>query len=246
MAVPNFLKQFNQYMFDQYSKDGGKLLIHMGAAGWVFSSLAQIGMLLGDKSIDKKEKKFLLPQESVDAVVNVLMSYSVCDLIKRGGDHFVENGKFVTDKVVNDILKIAPKDAHLDKNNWKDIFTKEEQKTKISKLLENSDKLDFAKNFNESEKKVLKEAAQKALNTFENHKNNVGVVTAIASSILACNLITPYVRNKVASKVQKKLQHNEDLEIRKQQISKNITMKGPLPTSFKAFNNYNTFSGLKI
>lgn len=63
---------------------------------------------------------------------------------------------------------------------------------------------------------------------------------------LACNIVTPYVRNKVASKSQQYLCKQEAKEVRKTQIKENITMKNPLPASFKAFNNYNSFGNIKI
>ena len=67
------VQKVSQYMFDHYSKDNGKLLVHLGALGWVLGSAAQIGVVLGDKSIDKEQKRFLLPQEAADAVVNIGM-----------------------------------------------------------------------------------------------------------------------------------------------------------------------------
>lgn len=247
MPMPKFFTDFTRYMYKNYSKDDGKLLIHMGAAGWVLSSMAQIGMLLGDKSIDKKQKKFLLPQESADAGINVLMYYSICDLIKKGADYIVEKGHFVTDKVVEEVLKIKPETMpDINPKDWKSLFTTAELKGKISTLLESPEKIEFAKNYSDTQKKLLNQNAKKALDSFETHRNNVGIYAAIVASVIACNVVTPYIRNKVASRVQKKLQNNEDVEIRKQQITTNITMKNPLPTSFKSFNNYNSFSGIKI
>ena len=247
MAVPKFVSKFCQYMWNHYSKDGGKLLVHMGAAGWVLSSAAQIGMLLGDKSIDKKQKKFLLPQESADAAVNVVMYYSICELIKRGGDLLVEKGKFLTDEVVDLILKMKPSSMPaLKQKEWTKLFTKAELKQNLSFLLQNADNLNIVKNLSNTERTAVLDAAKEALKKFESHKNNVGIISAIAASVLACNIITPYVRNKLASKAQKKLQYKEDLAVRKQQITTNITMRNLLPKSFKSFNNYNSFSGIKI
>lgn len=247
MPVPSSISKFCQYMWNNYSKDGGKLLVYMGAAGWVFSSVAQLAMLAGDKSIDKNKKKFLLPQEAADAGVNVLMYYSICDVIKKGADHIVEKGKFVTDKVVDDILKMKPDSMpNLAQKDWKKIFSAEELGGKISKVLENVEKMDIVKNVSAAEKTKIVNAAKIALDTFETHKNNVGTIAAIAASVLACNIVTPYVRNKAAAKYQKHLLNEEAVQIRKEQITTNITMKNPLPTSFKSFNNYNSFSGIKI
>ena len=247
MTIPSCIQKFCDYMYKHYSKDGGQLLVHMGAAGWVFGSAAQLTMLAADKKIDKNQKKFLLPQEAADAAVNVIMYYSICDVIKKGADHIVEKGKFITDKVADSILSLKPDSMkNLQTAEWKNLFTKEELKSSISNLLKNPENLDIVKNVSDAEKTKIIEAAKKALSTFENHKNNVGTVAAIAASVIACNIVTPYARNKVAAKVQKSLQKEENLEIRKRQISENITTKNPLPPSFKAFNNYNSLSGLKI
>lgn len=247
MSVSSAFSRFCQYMWENYSKDGGKLLVHMGAAGWVLSSIAQITMLLSDKKIDKDQKKFLLPQEAADAVVNVGMYYSICEVIKKGGDWLVEKGHLLTDKVVNEILKLKP-DAMgaLTQKEWKKLFTSKELGGKLTKILENAKDLNIVKNVSEAEKTRITSAAQKALDVLEQHKNNVGTISAILASILACNIVTPIVRNKLASNMQKDLQKKEDIKLAKHQISKNITMKNPLPASFKAFNNYNSFSGLKI
>lgn len=247
MPVPAPISKFCQYMWEHYSKDGGKLLVHMGAAGWIFSSVAQIAMLMGDKKIDKDKKKFLLPQEAADAGVNVFMYYTICEAIKKSADHFVEKGKFVTDKVVNEILEMKPHSMPaIAKKDWKNIFSNKELGGKISKVLENAANMDIVQNVSAAEKTRILDAAKKALDTFETHKNNVGTVAAIAASVLACNIVTPYVRNKIASKYQKHVLKEEAIQVRKEQITNNITMKNPLPTSFKSFNNYNSFSGIKI
>ena len=247
MNPKNLLSQFTQYMYNHYSKDGGKLLVHLGAASWACGAVAQIAMLLGDKSIDKDQKKFLLPQEGADALVNVGMYYSICEIIKRFGDRMVEKGKFLTDDVANALLKMKPSSMPaLKMNEWTKLFSANELKSNLTNLLANADSLDLLKNVSKSEKTKILDAAKIALEKLEAHKNNVGIVTAITGSILACNVITPIVRNAIASKIQKKLQHKEAVEIRTMQIKNQITMKNPLPHSFKSFNNYNSFAGVKV
>ena len=93
------LQKFNNKVFDKYSVDGGKMLIHMGALGWVLSSLAQIGVVATDKKISKKDKKFLVPQEICDGMTNVLLYYTVSQVIKGSGDYFVNHGYLLTDDV---------------------------------------------------------------------------------------------------------------------------------------------------
>ena len=45
-------------VWGQYGDDVGKSLIHLGAVGWFFSAVAQIGMIATNKDIEKKEKKY--------------------------------------------------------------------------------------------------------------------------------------------------------------------------------------------
>ena len=54
--------KFKDFMWENYSKDGGKMLIHMGALGWFIASGAQLIALITSKKIDKEDKKFLIPQ----------------------------------------------------------------------------------------------------------------------------------------------------------------------------------------
>lgn len=102
------------------------------------------------------------------------------------------------------------------------------------------------KSLPKSEQIKIMPKIEDALSKFESHKNNVGTVAAVLASVLACNIVTPYVRNKVASRSQQYLCKQEAKEVRKTQIKENITMKNPLPASFKAFNNYNSFGNIKI
>ena len=239
MTVPKFVNNFINYMFKNYSMDDGKLLVHMGALSWVFGAFAQVGAVICDKNIDKKKKKFLLPQEAADAGANVVLFYTVCDVIKRASDKLVESGKLLTKEAADAIKALKPS-----AKNWKDVFTAAELKGNLTELLQDGSKLNI---FNgQVLTQAQKDAVNKALTAVEKHKNNMGIVAAIGASILACNIITPYVRNFIASKWQKNQLHKEAVETRKCQIRENITMKNPLPHSFKAFNNYNSFGAIKI
>lgn len=83
-------------VWGQYGDDVGKSLIHLGAVGWFFSAVAQIGMIATNKDIEKKEKKFLIPQEIADGVINVGLYYSICQAIKYIGDSLAENSVIMT------------------------------------------------------------------------------------------------------------------------------------------------------
>jgi len=239
MKTPAFMNKFVNYMFKNYSKDDGKLLVHMGALSWVFGAFAQVGAVICDKNIDKKKKKFLLPQEAADAGANVILFYTVCDAVKRFSDNLVEKGKLLTQEAADAIKALKP-----GAKSWKEVFSNAELKGKLTELLDDASKLDLFKGKNITQ--AQKDAVKNALAKVETHKNNMGIIAAIGASIVACNIITPYVRNFIAAKWQKKQLHKEAVETRKCQIRENITMKNPLPHSFKAFNNYNSFGAIQV
>ena len=246
MQTPKFMQNFCQYMFDYYSKDGGKLLVHMGALGTLFGSVAQLMAVATDKKLDKDQKKFLLPQEGADAVVSVFMTYTVCDLIKKLGDKIVESGKLLTDEVADKIIKIKP-DIAANIKDWNKVITPEDlKKFKLSQLLKEPSLIKVFQNYDENALSKIKPAVNAALDAFETHKNNVGIISTIAASVLAINVITPYVRNIIAAKLQKRALKQEAVEIRKRQITENITQKRPLPPSFKAFRNYNPYHNISV
>lgn len=246
MSVANTFMKFKDSLFKAYAGDGGKMLVHMGALGWVFSSAAQLGAILTDKKIDKKKKKFLLPQEASDAAVNVVMYYSLCDLIKRGSDMAVERGYIIPGDIVDRILSLKPsKLAAVSRSNWRSLFSKEELKS-LSKTFSNYTKMSMFENANGLDKRNIRNVMALVQEDFKSFKNGMGVFAAIFASVLACNLVTPYVRNKLANVVQKELNKKEERAVRKEQIVQNITTQLPLPNSMRVFNNYNKYSNIKI
>ena len=180
-----------------------------------------------------------MPQEAADAGANVILFYTVCDVIKRASDKLVESGKLLTQEAADAIRALKP-----GARTWQEIFSATELKGNLTELLQDGSKLSLFSG--QTLTQAQKDAVNKALEAVEKHKNNMGIIAAIGASILACNVITQYVRNFVASKWQKKQLHKEAVETRKCQIKENITMKNPLPHSFKAFNNYNSFGSIKI
>ena len=101
MPPANLLERFNNYIYKKFSNDMGASLIVLGVAGWTFSALGQLGMIALNKNIDKKEKKFLIPQEIADGVVNVTLFYTICAGIKKAVDSLLESGKILTFRTNN-------------------------------------------------------------------------------------------------------------------------------------------------
>ncbi len=176
---------FKDFMWKNYSKDGGKMLIHMGALGWFIASGAQLIALITNKKIDKEDKKFLIPQEAADGIVNFSMFYALTDTTQRIITKAVEKGKITNPEITNIINKIAKS------NN-----------TSANELLK-------TKNISD----LLTDAQDKKL--FKQFKGGVDIITTIMASVVACNIVTPIVRNKIASLIKnrndkKKLNNEPD------------------------------------
>lgn len=208
-----------------YSKDVGKSLIHWGSVGWVFSSLAQIFAIAINKNIEKKEKKFLIPQEMADGAVNVGLYYTITQAIKSLGDSFVESGSFIKKDTADFLNNLSVKKMPINDfvKNWGSISTIIEQ-------------VKSKKTFPGVEESVIKNIVSNIDNvsdSFGRWKNGVGTVFTIAASVLACNVITPYCRNKIASNFQ---QHHiaKSAFSQKKQIPV-IYIERPVPEIFKSF-----------
>lgn len=212
--------------WEYYSHDVGKSLIHLGAVGWFFSTLAQVVMIASNKDIDKKEKKFLIPQETADMAINVGLYYTICQVIKSIGDKALENGRIITQKTADIIrsIKVMPTDTQ---NTIKSVVQELKEEGiidakkctgNLSSFFEGFTNI-FAKKTQISKDSLIKPCLEQLLKNktpeeainllktakdeFLSFKNGFGVLTAVGASILACNIITPIARNKTANYYQK-------------------------------------------
>lgn len=248
MTIQNLFSKMKVNLFNIYTKDHGKGLIHTGAIGWFFSSLAQVTVVATDKNISKKEKKFLVPQEICDGVTNVTLYYTISQIIKNSGDWLINKGYLLTDDMAQILTKLKPKTTSIEQalkgyaqctktenRQCKELLQLAKKPLKL--FLDHFDKMPEFLNLPKVEQELLRAKIPTTLENLGNFKNNIGVITSIAASILASNLITPVVRNKLASAYQQKF-------ILKNEPKKQETYKPqPLP---KAFDNFNISSSMKI
>ena len=110
-------------IYKVYHKDAGKMLIHTGTIGWIMSSVAQIaGIVMNDK-IPKEQKMFLIPQEFMDACVNILSFYFVTRSFTSVANNLTKTGKWIPSNVKNYLIKNGFKDriGKFDFNIFKDV-----------------------------------------------------------------------------------------------------------------------------
>ena len=104
VAPKHFIKALSNTAFNGLSKGLGNFLIVTSALGWALSSAGQITGMLSNDKLTKEDKKFLIPQEIADAVVNIgsflLITKSVSALTKM----LASSGK-ITTKAIKELCE---------------------------------------------------------------------------------------------------------------------------------------------
>ncbi len=173
MANPNFFKSPLEWVYQNFKKNTAKMLVVTGTIGWGLSSLAQIGAVLFNPKIPREQKAFLVPQEVLDAVVNIGSFFLITQMTKKVVSKMASTGKIAPQKVRD----------YLNKN--KDLYG-----DKIGKLSLDLDE-------------VLKNNPKFPTESYYSYKNYVTTLGTVGASIVASNIVTPVLRNAGASDFQK-------------------------------------------
>ena len=214
MSKSPFQKILN-IIYEKLSKNTSTMLVITGSLGWALSSAAQIFAVATNPKYTKEQKSFLVPQEVMDAVVNIGTFLVITQLTKKTLSKMASTGKIATSNVRNFL------------NNHKDL------KDKVGKLSLDIDKLIKNKTIHE----------QGLIDSYYAYKNFTTAVATVGAGVLASNIITPFVRNKVASKVQKDYIFNKNKSTTDNKIKEQST-------NFKGYNYNNIYlyknNGMKI
>lgn len=171
--MPNLFQNGLNWIYKNFKKDTSKMLIVTGTLGWALSSFAQSIAVMANSKISNEKKSFLLPQEFMDALVNIGGFFCLTMLTKKCISKMASTGK-ITSKTVREFLN------------------KPEYKDKAGKL-----------DFNLDEVLNNKPELAKINESYESYKNFVTTMGTVGASVLSCNIVTPLIRNFTASNVQK-------------------------------------------
>ena len=178
--MKNPFKSFLNFIAKKFKDDPSGMLIVTGVAGWALSSLAQISAVVLNPKLSKEQKSFLIPQEFADAAVNIGGFFLITRFAKSAVSNLFKTGKF------------APSTVRKHFNNNKDFYEK-----KIGKIDFDLDKeCNRAKFFPKQEYDVC--------------KNFYTTMATVGGGILSSNVITPIIRNKMASNMQKTYIDNKE------------------------------------
>jgi hypothetical protein len=101
----SFIQKNLHWICEHFKKDTSKMLIATGTLGWALSSFAQMFGILGNNKISAEQKSFLLPQELMDAVVNVGAFFTITMLTKKFIARMATTGKIAPQSVRDFINK---------------------------------------------------------------------------------------------------------------------------------------------
>ena len=207
--IGNFCHNILNKFCQQGIADRANFLKNIAVIGWVLSSLAQTTAIVLNDKIPSKEKKFLIPQEIFDGFANITLFW------------------FITSKATDLGKKLVLKKIVMPKSLTKILDNFTPKGKNIIQLKEN-----FLAHITKFGTKKDVEIAQKAI-------DGMGVLTGITGAVIANNIVTPLVRNKLAGTYQRN------------QISKNPKYTplnpyyGNIDTNDKLASDYkfNTFKG---
>ena len=171
-----------------FRKDASRMLIWTGVAGWSLSSLAQIGALITNPNLSKEQKSYLIPQEIADAVVNIGTFLVITQSVKKLVAKLFSTGKFAPTTVRNFL------------NQKKDLYG-----SKVGNLSFDIDN-------------VFKNNTKFPFSEYYACKNFYTTAATVGAGILSSNIITPIIRNNMASSMQKNYLNNKNQDCKVKKI----------------------------
>lgn len=88
----NLKEAVNNFHWEKFSAEPSKLLLHAAPVGWVlFGTANTLGTVL-NPDIKTKEKKFLIPQDIADMVLNIGLYYLITTNLIKGGKSLMKKG----------------------------------------------------------------------------------------------------------------------------------------------------------
>lgn len=212
------MKKAVNFVYEKFTKNVGSFLLWVGITGWIISCVNQtIAILINDK-IPTKQKKFLIPQEISDGIINTILFAAFTRSFTKVGEKMVQSGRLAT-KELRDIYKTK---LHEGKTIESLI------KTEMESINKNSGKA-----LNISELPVMNDKSVSGFNQEHNKKyfnfaDGVSFVFSTIGSIISCDFVTPFVRNKIASARQKQYLLSQQNTENKQQPVDPVVINSPV------------------
>lgn len=213
----NLLEKAKTVFFEAYKGDITKMLLWTGTIGWILSAAGQIAGIAFNKQVSKKEKEFLIPQEIADATVNITCFFVLTRQVQNVAKKLVAKGKIITPEIIKQCKKFGIQYEKGPEKEKIDIAKSIQDKLRDLNGVLNADKDKCIElKLSEAQKTAIKNQKNE-LETFNNKtfssfEGGIGVIGSLIGSVISGNIITPILRNPMASWKQKNALEREQLE----------------------------------
>jgi hypothetical protein len=193
-------------LFEAYSGDAGKMLLHTATLAWITSAAAQIVGIAANDKVSKDQKKFLIPQEIADAAINIASFYFVTNSLQNCTKWLASSGKIITPEIVK----------FCKQHNIQTIKGKDGKTPNIGKaILDKIGNLKTTLEINKKEKIYVEPAKSKKIKnevkelsnffnrTYDPFESGLKIAGNIVGAVVSSNIITPLLRNPIAAARQK-------------------------------------------
>lgn len=164
-------------IYNKYSQNPAQLLVFTGTLGWALSCCAQVGAIVFNEKLSKKDRQFLIPQEIADGAVNVGLFFGITSSLRKYTEKAVESGRIMFKEVEGPLKSV------LDAKKMTLSEALKQNGGKISNILQGT----------------------RHAENFVKLKGGASLMTAVVGSVISCNILTPIIRNFIGSRWQKRL-----------------------------------------
>ena len=168
------------YLFKKFGTHLGKMVVVATVMAMASSSVAQALAIAYNKKISDDKKKFLIPQELIDGAVNIATSVLIIGAIGKYAGKLVETGKWSTQDIKK-LVKQLPEGV----------------KCKIGDYETDLDTIFW--------QHATPELQDKFYPAYYLFKGGMEIIATTIGSIIACNIVSPVIRNNLAAEFQKRL-----------------------------------------
>ncbi len=196
--MANFFQKAGKYIAEKVFKNiesgSGNMILITSMTGIAFSCIAQTFAIFINKKYSVSQKAFMVPQELTEGVISIASMFAISKPCQKAASKIMKSGKIFT----KDMATYMKKYDLIGKRGEYDFDFQKSVKSIISKI-ENSD--EFIKSNACKQEEFLAEH-HNIIKEFNAVSDATSAFATTAGSIMSTALISPLLRNYVASYYQ--------------------------------------------
>ena len=219
-----YAKGYSEYIYKNFEKDSGSMLLITSAIAVSVSSLAQAAAALMNKKYTLSQKAFMVPQELTEGVISVLSLIMISLPVQVFAKKYARTGKIITKEMQPYMEKydLMKRRGDID-FDFKKFVNKEIAKIK------GSDK--FKRSKAPEQEEMLKEHLD-IIQIYDANQDATSAISTAMAGVFTTSLVLPYIRNLSASYYQKlniqQYKRFKDKNSKLYNYNTNNTQSGPM------------------